>query len=229
MRIQLIKRSGARAVYRACDFGKVDAKFIEKIRWPKNLRGMILIFKKKIENEQPVLAAIPGKYWITMCYSAHCRSLKDFSKALPTGLKSIKLKPLELRKLYLKTQGQFYLKWRKLLGAGYVKECQQVADNILGSAKTVCLTKNGKPVALFVVVRWKDYMDVPVNWVVWVWINHRLPVVERRQIRGYISGWMKSRLRGRVQCVINAFNVGSQIFFKRLGFVPECLHYVRSK
>lgn len=228
-KLVLLRRSGQRAVYRAGAFSEVGSDFFKKIKWPEGLRGMIFLFAGDISGEQHILSRVPSKYWVTMCYSAEGKDLARFEKALPAGIREKVIGLPELLVVYANIQRAFYRKWRKYLGPGYLKECRQVASSMLQGARTVRLVKNDKTAAIMIVVKWKDCFDVPVDWVLLVWINRRLPAAERREIRGYFSDWMKKNLGSRVQCVINAFNLRSQIFFKKMGFKPECLHYVRSK
>ena len=229
MLMRLLRKTKTRAVYKLKDFQALDNKFFENYKWQDNLRGIILSFSNKIKNEEEVMGAISGKFKVTLGYSVESTKLVNSGCKLPTSIKPVKLESAELHKLFCGTQARFYSKWRKRLGPVYLKESREIAASMLGSAKVACLKKNGKAAGLLVVVQWKDFLDVPVNWVVWVWINNALSAEERKGIRCYFSGWMKKHLRGRIQCVVNAFNLKSHGFFKNLGFYPECVHYIRTK
>ena len=229
MKMRLIRKTTRRAVYQLEAFSQLNNALLEKISWPENIRGMILTFKKSIDNEQQIMDAISDKYWVTLGYSVERNKLATAGEKLPDNIKSKVLADTGLRETYLKTQRQFYKSSRKFLGAAYLKEVRMVAGNMLQSAKYLYLTKNNKSAALLVTVKWKDYMDVPVNWVLWVWINNHLPAAERSAIRCHFAKWLKLHSHGRVQCVVNSFNLRSQRFFRKMGFIPECVHYMRSK
>ncbi|HAH32745.1 MAG TPA: hypothetical protein DCL44_10575 [Elusimicrobia bacterium] len=229
MKMRLIRKTNSRAVYKLKDFRKINNKFFREIPWPDNLRGMIFSFEKKIKDEQKVIKAISSKYWVSVGYSVESRKLVNCGNMLPNHIRPSKPTNTELHKLFCKTQSMFYKTWRNNLGPAYLKEVRMVADNMLNSAKVTCLKKNGKAVGLLIVVKWKNHMDIPVNWVVWVWIDRNLPVEERTAVRDYFTGWMKKHIRGCIQCVINSFNIKSHRFFKKMGFFPECVHYIRTK
>jgi hypothetical protein len=148
---------------------------------------------------------------------------------LPGGIVPVHLDLETLRRLYHATQLRFFKQWEGELGEGYMKETNMVIEKMLPSAKSAALEKNGRPVALLTAVSWKDCLDQPADWVTWVWIDNNLSKAERYSIGEYFSRWLDQNSDRKVQCFINAFNVRSQKFFRRLGFAPEWFHVVRSK
>jgi len=113
------------------------------------------------------------------------------------------------------------------LGERYINEFKFVANNYLSTANVLYLEKDKKLTTLMTVIKWKDYNDIPVDWITWVWIEKDISKDERSVIHNYISVWLRDNIEDRVQCVVNSFNVRSQKFFRKLGFTPECIHIVR--
>ena len=44
-------------------------------------------------------------------------------------------------------------------------------------------------------------------------------------MRRCFGKWIKEQVSEKIQCVVSAYNLRSQRFFKDLGFHPECVHF----
>lgn len=230
MEMQLIRKTEKRVVYKIDNISRITNEFIERLNWPENIRGMIIIFDDKIENEYPQMSSISCKNYVCLAYSAHKGDLLNKKMPLPNSIRVATLKDFdELKRLYYETKHLLYESWKECLGDRYLREVDSVVKNYLPSAKVAYLTKNGKPAALLTVIKWKDYTDIPVDWITWVWIDDSLQKVERLAIRCYFAEWLRANIKDRVQCVVNSFNIRSQKFFRKLGFSLECVHIVKTK
>jgi hypothetical protein len=225
-----IKKTDKKIVYKIDNISMITNDFLENLykSWPgNNIKGMIFIFDEKIENEHLYLSSISSKYYVAICYSINKENLKKDIIVLPKTIKPKLLSPDELKKLYYETKLIFYKEWKEYLGERYINEFKFVANNYLSTAKVLYLEKDKKLTTLMTVIKWKDYTDIPVDWITWVWIEKDIAKDERSIIHNYISVWLRDNIEDRVQCVVNSFNVRSQKFFRKLGFTPKCIHILK--
>lgn len=228
--MRLVRKTDKRVVYQLDDISRITNEFLEQISWPNNIPGMIILFDKKIENEHLHLSGISSKYFVSIGYSAQKGQLLNNKISLPKRVKPKIFNNFnELKQVYYDTKLMFYKIWEEYLGDRFLIELDFVAKNYLPTAKVLYLEKNEKPAALITVIKWKDYADIPVDWINWVWVAPTMPKKERLAIRCYFSEWLRINIKDRVQCVVNSFNVSSQKFFRKLGFIPECIHVIKAK
>ncbi len=216
-------------VYKLPDFSVVGNSFVDALEWQEGINVQMFLFEKPVTNEYEIMAGIHSNRLVGLGYSYSPAKTSRNAMALPAGITPVGLDLEALQRLYYDTQFGFYKQWEGELGDNYIKETNMVIEKMLPTAKAAALTKAGRTVALLTTVNWKDCLDQPADWVTWVWIDAALSKAERYSIGDYFSRWLDINSGSKVQCFINAFNVRSQKFFRRLGFIPEWFHVVKNK
>jgi hypothetical protein len=227
--MEILKRTPKTIVYKLPDFSVIGNDFVAALEWPEGINVQMFLFEKPISSECEIMAGISSDRLVGLGYSYSPSKSADSKIKLCAGISPVDLDLEALGRLYYDTQSEFYKKWESELGDSYMKETNMVIEKMLPSAKVAALAKDGRTIALLTTVKWKDCLEQPADWVTWVWIDHTLPKVERNNIGEYFSRWIDVNSDKKVQCFINAFNIRSQKFFRRLGFMPEWFHIVRSK
>lgn len=227
--MEIIKRTDKKIVYKLSDFSVVDSAFVNSLDWPEGINVQMFLFGKPITGEHDVMPKIHSERLVGLGYSYIPTADGTREAPLPAGLVPVNLGAGVLRQFYYDTHLAFYKKWEGELGAGYMKEANMVSEKLLSPARSAALAKDGRNVALLTTVKWKDCLDQPADWVTWVWIDPVLTKDERISIRNYFTQWLNNNSAKKVQCFINSFNVRSQKFFRRIGFLPEWFHVVRNK
>ncbi len=227
--MEIIKRTDKKIVYKLPDFSVVNSAFVDSLDWPEGINVQMFLFEKPITGEHEVMPGIHSERLVGLGYSCTPVTVGHIAVPLPAGLVPVNLEAGRLRQFYYDTHMEFYNKWESELGAGYMKEANMVSEKLLSPASSAAVAKGGRNVALLTTVKWKDCLDQPADWVTWVWIDPTLAKDERNAIRSYFSKWLVDNSANKVQCFINAFNVRSQKFFRRIGFLPEWFHVVKNK
>ena len=227
--MEIIKRTDKKIVYKLPDFSVLDSAFVDSLAWPEGINVQMFLFEKPITGEHEIMPRIHSERLVGLGYSYTTATAGEVAVPLSACLAPINLEAGILRQFYYDTHLDFYKKWEGELGGGYMKEATMVSEKLLSPARSVALSKGGRNVALLTTVHWKDCFDQPADWVTWVWIDPILTKDERNSIRCYFSQWLALNSANKVQCFINSFNVRSQKFFRKIGFLPEWFHVVKSK
>ncbi len=227
--MEIIKRTDKKIVYKLPDFSIVDSAFVDSLVWPEGINVQMFLFEKPITGEHEIMPRIHSERLVGLGYSYTTVAAGAVVVPLPAGLAPINLEAGILRQFYYDTHLDFYKKWEIELGDEYMKEAAMVSEKLLSPARSVALSKGGRNAALLTIVNWKDCLDQPADWVTWVWIDPILPKDERNSIRSYFSQWLDVNSVNKVQCFVNSFNVRSQKFFRKIGFLPEWFHVVKRK
>lgn len=227
--MDLLKQTERRLLYKLPDFSAVDSAFVDSLVWPEGINVQMFLFDKPITGESELLPKIHSDRLVGIGYSYVPAAGDPAKEELPAGLSQVSLCLEDLRKMYYETQYAFYKKWEGQLGEEYMKETQMVIDTMLPAAKATALSKDGRNIALLTAVNWKDCFDQPADWITWVWMDPELTREERGRVQSCFLKWINENCETKVQCFVNCFNVKSQKFFRRLGFVPEWLHVVKKK
>jgi hypothetical protein len=227
---EIAYQTDSKIAYKLHSIECVTGEFIKALVWPPGIRGLIFLFEEQIIDEHVILSALPLEFDVGMVYSATKTSLPNgYSSGAGIFCEVPVPGEEELLKLYLLGREMVLapiLSTRKVspvdISVVQLKIREQLAKGKIG-----LWTKGGTSAGAVALTRWHDFADTPVQWIPWVWINSALLPEERRDLHGLISIWIKSNVENKVQCVVDSYNVRSQKFFKKMGFVPECLHIIR--
>lgn len=227
--LEIVHRTDRKIVYRVSSLEHVTGEFIKTLDWPPGITGFILLFREKISEEHRILSALPLDLDVGLVYSA---TKADFAagETLSSVFDEV-LAPdeAELVKLYLLGREMVLapvLSARNIppadVSAVKIKIKKQLTDGKVG-----LWSRAGVSAGALALTRWHDFADQPVQWIPWVWISESLPREERRNLHDRMAAWLKSHVDNKVQCVVDSYNIRSQKFFRKMGFVPECLHIVK--
>lgn len=229
--IEFYRKIGEKEIYRAESFSQIKNRDLKIFINALKARGCKILFTRKIEGEQDILSKIDHrKYNIALCYSVNTGKLVK-QASLPQNIKSFRFKSARgCRDDLSKKVAEFFSDWKSYLGPRYLEGARMGMRMLKAPAKYLCLKKNHKTVSLVYMMDWVDWRGRPVDWVGHIWIDAGLTPQERAHIHKYVSFWWRKMAKtGRVQGVVNSFNVRSQKFFRKMGFEPECLHVLKTK
>lgn len=229
--LDMVYRTDRKIVYKVPSIKNVTGEFLRALDWPSGVTGLIFVFKEQIAAEHEILSALPLDLDVGLVYSATKESLPAGAAPSADGF-SQDLAPGEdeLSKLYLLGREMVLapvLSVRNIPPVDPAAVKNKVRKQ-LAEGKVGLWSRRGAPAGAIALTWWHDFADNPVQWIPWVWIAGDLLPDERRNLHGRISAWLKSGVEGKVQCVVDSYNIRSQKFFRKMGFIPECLHIVKS-
>lgn len=230
-KIEFYRKIGEKVVYRAESLSRITNQNLKAFIRAMSTRGCKILFEEKIENEYEILAGIDHKkYNVALCYSVNTGRLVG-KTLLPAGIRPFRFRTARGCRYDLgKKVGEFFSDWKSYLGPRYLEGARIGTRMLKDPSRYLCLKKNRKTVALVYMMDWVDWRGRPVDWVGHIWIDPELSADDRSLVHGYVSSWWKKTSRtGRVQGVVNSFNVRSQKFFRKMGFEPECMHILKTK
>jgi len=226
--LELVKKSDNKLVYRIDAFTMLTTDFIQSLQWPDNINVINFVFKSPIENEDRILAGLPHSPDVGVVYSL--KKFKTLTEPAVAAVLQVKVPGAnELAKMYLACRERVFAHVpEKVIPAIDMNVVLAKMENQIKSAKIGYWEVKAKPAGAIVVTRLANNADVSVQWVPWVWIDDSLLAEERRLLHARIRAWLLENIDQEVQCVVNSFNVRSQKFFRKMGFVPECIRIVKS-
>lgn len=226
--LELVKRLDNKIVYRIDNLTMLTTDFILALQWPEKINVINFIFRCPIENEDRVLAGLPYSPDVGVVYSM--RKSKTLTTLTGDTVLQVKAPGVkELAKMYLACRDRVFAHVpEKILPAIDMPAVLVKMENQIKSAKIGYWEVKARPAGAIVVTRLANNADAAVEWVPWVWIDDNLLAEERRLLHARIRAWLTENIDQEVQCVVNSFNVRSQKFFRKMGFVPECVRIVKS-
>lgn len=228
--LEIIYKKGRKIVYKIDSCDRITEGFIAQLKWPPEITGLIFVFEQAIVNETQIMAKLPLSIDAGVVYSSSRNSLPAAEEVGNTHVVAAQIKDAEmLARLYLACREKVFA---PVAGIRQIPEIDMAVmmakmRDQLANAKIGYWERSGIPAGAIVVTKWHDYADRPVEWIPWIWIDPNIPLEDRKSLHGLISGWLKANIDGKVQCVVDSYNVRSQKFFKKLGFIPECVHIVK--
>lgn len=226
----LVKKLEHKIIYRVDDFTMLSADFIQSLQWPDKVNVINLLFKGPIKNEGKILAGLPHSPDVGVIYSMMKSRQKIIAEPAADAVIQAEVPGAnELAKMYLACRERVFAHVPgKALPAVDMCAVLTKMENQINSAKIGYWEVKAKPAGAIVVTRLNNNADVSVEWVPWVWIDDRLLAEDRRLLHSRIRVWLTENINQEVQCAVNSFNVRSQKFFRKMGFVPECIRIVKS-
>jgi len=227
---KIIYQKGKKIVYKIDSCDRITEGFVGQLKWPPGITGMIFVFEQAIVNETQILAKLPLSIDAGVVYASSRETLPAAEVVGNTQIVAAQVKDAEmLAGLYLACREKVYA---PVAGVRQIPAVDMAAVMVkmrdqLTNAKIGYWENSGTPVGAIAVTKWHDYADSPVEWIPWIWIAPDISQEERKVLHVLISGWLKANISGRVQCVVDSYNVRSQKFFKKLGFTPECVHIIK--
>ena len=228
--LKIIYKKGRKIVYEIDSCDKITEGFIAQLKWPPEITGIIFIFKQAIASETQVLAKLPLSIDAGVVYSSSRDSLPTAEGGGNTNIVAAQVKDAEmLARVYLACRERVFapLAGKRQIPAVDMAVVMAKMRDQLANAKIGYWERSGTPVGSIAVTKWHDYADRPVEWIPWVWIDPDISLEDRKVLHRLISVWLKANIDSKVQCVVDSYNVRSQKFFKKLGFIPECVHIVK--
>jgi RimJ/RimL family protein N-acetyltransferase len=214
----------------------IDDKFLTKIIKPKldelDKKGCLFFTEDEIKDEFLINSRInPREYRFRMNYSITKKQLKAEKTELPLGIKQMKFK---IKKQYFnllkKKLIEYHYTWKNFVDK---KSNLEWIRNVHKLAKTrdyLCLKKSRKIITLIDLWEYIDFIRCPMDWIGHIWISPDLGKEERIIIHKYIRWWLKNNMKHKViRAAVDSFNIRSQKFFRKMGFKPEWLAFLKSK
>lgn len=227
--MEIIKRLDNRVICRLPSLRLINDGFLSQLSWADGIEKFIILFDSPIDDEWAGLSGITGVDRVWLVYSA-IRAEIPAGTVNQTHFTETAL-PLaqELAALFSESRLAYYRSMNRDLTERQLAESKAFVEKVLPGSRRICLQKDGKPVALLMLVEAKDFDGKPVDWVPWVWIEKTLTPKEREVVHSRFRQWLKDGALERVQCSISSSNGRSQKFFRKLGFKPECIHILKEK
>jgi hypothetical protein len=225
--MELLKVNGEAAIYSLDAEKELEGFSPEKLPWGRGISRLKIVFKDENpgECENVLKNGFPG-FDLKLTYSARRSELEKVASGRNDGISLERPKDFEeLKRLYQTTdEHYFYNRWKEFLTPAYLDDIKDFVDNDLPTSRSAVIKKNGETLGLINLVKWKDVFDIPVDWISWVWLSSKLTQEEKAGARVLFREWLAGETVETVQCVVNYFNVPSQKFFRKMGFVPACIH-----
>lgn len=236
---KLITQSETLLIYEVEAACAVTNAVVDGLDWPSSVPTLVLNFRKFSPGAYETLEKnFSGKYLARLIY---CADKNDLDPGEPVNpclrLSEHKFADImELKDLYLTTEQAYFGKpweeklgypWKQYLQGKYLEIIRANAEKHLPSAQVICYSKSGRPVALLPLNKARYFDGRDIDWITWIWIDPRLDLEERREIRRRFVLWLKSHAASRVVTGVNTFNAASNRFFENIGFKPECLQITR--
>lgn len=219
-------------VYRAETLRSVTGELLGGLAWPADPAGQVgFVFNEAVEDEYALLQKnLSDGYFARFIYAAAKQDIRIPAAEEAPGLAPHAFRaPEELKALFLSTNKVFSEQWKKQLKDRYAALLESQAREDLPKARVMAFAKNGRAVSLFTMTRETGYEGLPVDWLHWAWIADTLEPGERAFIHRRAAEWVCANVAREIQCNIFAFNLRSQKFFRKLGFLPKCLYIVKER
>ena len=230
---KLIKVLKDQVLYSLSSTAALSDKFIDGLDWPGDKATLVFKFpEKEAGRGLPVPDSVSRKKYVCrLVYMAE----KSEIPAAPAdgaacGLELAGFKnAAEHRKWALATDLKYFSRpFRAYLTPGFKAEAGEYYRKELPRAKGVCVRRKGKIVSMLTLLKIAGKAGAgPLDWVSWIWVDPRLPGVERRCIHALLRGWLRENGRGRIGASVHAANIKSQKWFLRSGFRPARLCFTR--
>lgn len=226
---EIVRRTDSKIVYKVPSLADITGEFIRALEWPPGIKGFIFLFSEPISEEHRILSALPLDLDVGMVYSAAKASLAATASSGDAFSEVQAPDEAELVRLYLLGRE---LVLAPVLSVRNVPPAdrsavQEKIKKQLAEGKIGLWSKSGVSAGALALTRWRDFADEPVQWIPWVWIASSLLPEERRDMHARIAAWLRAGVDDKVQCVVDSYNIRSQKFFRKMGFLPECLHIVK--
>ncbi len=220
MELKPLKRIGAYEQYKLKDFKELSNGLLARLHkeWPDGATHTVFQFGDKINDEHRLAKSISHKYNVAIIYSAKPGQIKSDGPNLPKAFNEGVLSRKTLRALFDKQSKQVYKKVKKLTPA-YIKE-HKLAVKLLENSRHLCLYKNGRFAALYIMVQRNNYLGKKCDWGLWMWSEPFLSSRENNAMLAYWFNWMK-KTRLPVELKTRSFGIAAQKFMRKHGFEPK--------
>ena len=226
------ERKGNKAIYSVPSVEMLTEEFVGNFKWPEGTEIAIFHPEKPISGELSALAGLSEKHSLWIAYTAAASDLQlnraDVENAGDLTVSSLP-DTSELRELFIESRDDYYHSINKIMTEWQIRQRESFIKYQLPDSRRICVQKHGKAIALLMLTKSKDLQGAPVDWVPWVWISRTITAGERCYVRRCFGKWIKEQVSEKIQCVVSAYNLRSQRFFKDLGFHPECVHLIKQK
>lgn len=236
---KLITKSENLLIYEVENAAVVTNAVVDRLAWPSSVPTLVLNFRKlSLGAHETLEKHFSGKYMGRLIYCADKDGLDpgESVNPCPQIVEHAFTDIEELKALYLTTEQTYFGKpweerlgypWKQYLQGKYLEIIRANAEKHLPLAQVICYSKAGSPVALLPLNRARYFDGRDIDWITWIWIDPRLNLEERREIRRRFVLWLKSHASSRIVTGVNTFNAASNRFFERIGFKPECIQITR--
>lgn len=229
--MKLVRKTGNKAVYCVSSLDVLTDCFFDDFRWLDGTEIAIFCPEKPILDEGRKLAGVSQSHSLWVAYGANVHDIS--AKACPRSIMNMTISDLpddsELTRLFIETREDYYRSIKKTMTEWQLKQRDSFIKQQLPSSRRIYIQKNKEAIALLMLTKSKDLQEMPVDWVPWVWISRSISSDERSFIHQHFRVWLGEQVVSVVQCVVSAYNLRSQRFFKNLGFKPECIHLIKPK
>ena len=227
--VEIIRQTGTRLICRIDDCSMITGKFIKSFSWPNGADNMIVLFRNQIEDEHEILSSIPLEFDVGMFYSSSKESLPTGLVTLTNGIIQVKMKDVN-------RMAGLYEDCRRRIFAGTPVTFTDPADrekiivkmkNQLQTARIGYWEQGAASAGIIIVTETHDYNDNPVDWIPWIWIAEDITQDVRDLLHVCMRLWLGGIAKNTIKCVVNSFNIRSQKFFRKIGFIPECIRILK--
>ncbi len=226
--LDFVRKGKNKIVYRAKEPKILTDKLIAEVKWPSKLQTLEIIFDKDVRDIHEILQKnISCKYIVRLVYSVAKGKL--ILPQLGPINRGVLLKPVvnsrDLKSLFIKTQTMFFIApWAEYLDHQYFSDTANFIRDDLQLSKSVCFIKNTKHIGLLNILP----LDGKTDLVAWVWIDKELPLKDREIVHYKLVEWLQRSQAENIIGVVHSFNIRSNWFFRKIGFVPTCIQITRN-
>lgn len=225
---RLIKKTETTAIFRIDRPERITVGLAKALLKSNGCKRVSFIFPPD-DNIDELCSRAEGKLKLRVVYYASKAQLLKNKAQTNTGIRWRKPRSLmELRRLYkMSVEKHFYAPYKDRLD---LKKNREEDVWFLREAitlrKSAVLTARGSIQGIVSTLDWKDTAGRPSLLVAWVWISDKLLPAQRAQAHVALAEWLKVHAKGRIMATVDSFNVRSRRFFVKLGFLPECVHFL---
>jgi len=206
--------------YRLEQFKDLDNKLLAGLhrKWPAGATHAVFQFRNKIRDEHKLAKRISRSYNVSIIYAANPGQIKTEGPDLPDNFKEVRVSYNKLRTLFKRQAKQVYQKIKKLTPA-FLEELKS-AEKLLKHSRHLCLYRNNRFAALYIVVHRTNYLGKECEWGLWMWGEPFLTTKENTAVLTHYLRWVK-RIRLPLELKARSFAVSTQKLLRKSGFEPK--------
>ncbi|MEW5951161.1 MAG: hypothetical protein AB1637_04650 [Elusimicrobiota bacterium] len=182
-----------------------------------------LIFANKIDLK---------KYRVRFYYDISKENFISRSKIklLPENINIFRFdSDIEYKNFFICLENLYYNDWINYLPVNYMSTVKEFIES-QSVSNYLCLTKSDTKVAFVSLNEYYGTVVGDMDWISHIWISRDLQKEERRLVREYVIYWLSINMKlSHLKGAVDAFNVRSQNFFKKIGFNIECVQFSKLK
>lgn len=205
--------------------------FLDRLSWPEGVSKAAFRFENPIESAPgQVLKHLSARHYPRIGYYARPEDLISPVAIDPDSpIKRSSSEDLDaLKSLTRSTLTTFLNQWRGLARPDISQQLDEYLEKQMTLAGTVLMEKQGAPAALINLLEIQDCLGVSVEHIGWAWIDPRLGLGERRQVRAIAVDRLKQSRARSLHAFVDYFNFRSLNSIVNIGFKPTCVHISRS-